>query len=159
MRKIILFLFFSVTAVQAATPLNKDYVNHLGLIYEAINNVQFTNDICRELAPATSKSNDAALNQWKVRHQPFLEEYNRRYSAYIRGLANKNPQQYAIYIKIMNGKFAQKKVVRRAELQKLSSANRLALCQRYPEALEANLSPEKLLYKEIRLTRQSMPVF
>lgn len=159
MRKIILFIFFSVTAAQAATPLNKDYVNNLGLIYDAINNVQFTNDICRELAPATSKSNDAALNQWKTRHQPFLDEFNRRYSVYIRSLANKNSQKYAIYIKIMNGKFAQKKMVRRAELQKLSGAKVSALCQHYPQALEANLNPEKLLYKEIRLTRQTMPVF
>lgn len=154
----ILALALVALAPLAGAAPRADYVASLGRVYTAINEVGHTHDICRGLYPQLAPANTHALAQWRQRHKPLLDEYQARYLAYVRALAGRDERQYRTYLKIMDGKFQQRRTVRAAEIRLMPAAKSRSLCQNYPALIESSLHPERVALRDIQLTRRVQPL-
>lgn len=155
----LVFALFCLAPLAHSTPLPKDYVASLARVYEGIRVVEDTAGVCRTLHPTLARPNEVAWRQWQLRHTLLLAEYEGRYRGYIRNLAGKNDKQYATYLKIMKGKFQEKKTVLQATYKNMDVAKSRQLCQSFPALLENKLNPEKTLRADIDLTRRLLPVY
>lgn len=158
----VLLLSLSV-AVSAVPPASsKDaanqhtYIVSLGKIYTAIKAVEYNKELCAERYPEYSTSNNNAYKLWKKKHSSFLDEFEKRYTDYLQTLAKNNAQKYKQYVNIMNGKFAEQKAIRRAELLKNPAVKGKMVCSKYPFLIETELNPEHQYVKEVQSVRQSL---
>ena len=150
-------LFFCSTANQAFPneKANRQvYLNSLSNIYNGMKAVEFNKDICASLYPKFAKDNTHAYSTWQAQHVRFLQEFEKRYSNYLHNLSGNNSQKYRQYIKIMNGKFDEKKLIRQAELKHMPANKSQLLCKNYPNLIASELNPEKLYAKDIEVVRK-----
>jgi hypothetical protein len=84
----------AIAAGGARAQASDAYAAELSRVYEAAQFVQAVKEGCDSAEPDSRAPNEAAYGAWRKRHQPLLDELERRFIAMIRR-ASANQQEYS----------------------------------------------------------------
>jgi hypothetical protein len=71
----------SPVLAQEASTSSGEYSRDLARIIERVRGVQWTADLCAERYPETTSANQAAVDAWQRKYQPFLSEMTKKFDA------------------------------------------------------------------------------
>ncbi|GAB7125821.1 hypothetical protein JCM19000A_03280 [Silvimonas sp. JCM 19000] len=143
-------------AAPAARAGDTEYAQNMGRVYQGIREAQAERDVCSALYPATASANNKAWSQWQSNNKALVDEYTRRYDAYLHQLAGPKKEKYRQYRVIQDGKYAEAATARKAALQRAGEQGK-ASCVNYPTALNSTLDPARRFSREIAASRRSAP--
>ena len=149
----------SPALAQDASAPSGEYSRDLGRIIGRIRGVQWTADLCAERYPETASANQAAVDAWQRKYEPFLSEMTKKFDAM--------PAYWAAHD--ASGRYSESTI--KSMLEQMMSQGRdqlkkqyrvdqepekfQELCKRYPLALQsATFDVERFYPNEVAVVRR-----
>ena len=139
MRKILLFVFFSIfgqaDAQEYSTNATNDYATDLGQVYGAIRSVEHMKQICTAAFPTNKKNISAAYQQWRKNYQPFIDEIEKHMTNLIWQESNGNRKKYVVLSSTAEKNFIELRGTLKVKMMSGSVGSFSEQCGFYPSYL------------------------